>query len=149
MELLAHDLDDGPYGRIVRSKGFFTLASRADVTGLWSQAGGSARFDPAGVRGGLDDPTATAAAQDAQELVFIGIGLDAPALRARLESCLLTPAEMAQGAAAWAAYDDPFPAWAGLGPGEACDDEGCTEEAHEHDADTGGARPEWAGPPPR
>lgn len=121
MQLLAADLDDGPYGRVVRSKGFFTLASRPEVTGLWSQAGGSARFDPAGARdASYDDAT-----EHAEELVFIGIGLDREALAARLQSCLLTDDEMAAGPAEWRSYPDDFPAWEGYGADEGCDHEDC------------------------
>ena len=46
-----------------------------------------------------------------QELVLIGIGMDESKLRQRLDACLLTDAEMAQGPHAWTRYDDPFPAW--------------------------------------
>ncbi|MEV6833382.1 GTP-binding protein [Streptomyces sp. NPDC051133] len=43
---VTQELDSGAYGQILRSKGFFTLASRPHVTGLWSQAGSVARFEP-------------------------------------------------------------------------------------------------------
>ncbi|HMO64139.1 MAG TPA: all3515 family Zur-repressed PEP-CTERM protein, partial [Verrucomicrobiota bacterium] len=43
-----------------------------------------------------------------QELVVIGLGPDEPALRAMLDACLLTDAELAAGPAAWAALPDPF-----------------------------------------
>jgi hypothetical protein len=46
-----------------------------------------------------------------QELVFIGIELNIPAVRNQLDACLLTNAEMAQGSKKWARYRDPFPAW--------------------------------------
>lgn len=46
-----------------------------------------------------------------QELVLIGIALDADAWRAKLDACLLTDAEFALGATGWHAFDDPFPAW--------------------------------------
>jgi hypothetical protein len=46
-----------------------------------------------------------------QEIVFIGAHLDEPALRAALDACLLTDAEMAGGPRAWAQRGDPFPAW--------------------------------------
>nr|WP_324606175.1 GTP-binding protein [Streptomyces griseus] len=36
----------GACGQVLRSKGFFTLASRPWVTGLWPQAGSVARFEP-------------------------------------------------------------------------------------------------------
>ena len=61
-----------------------------------------------------------------QELVLIGVDLDAAALAARLDACLLDDAEMAAGTQAWADYADPFPAWV---------DE--LDEDHEHDHDHG------------
>jgi hypothetical protein len=45
-------------------------------------------------------------------LVFIGVGLDESAIRRNLDACLLTDAEMALGAKAWATLPDPFPRWA-------------------------------------
>ena len=45
-----------------------------------------------------------------QELVFIGAGIDWPALKARLDACLV-PATAAQGPDALPDYPDPFPTW--------------------------------------
>ncbi|MFJ3670164.1 GTP-binding protein [Streptomyces sp. NPDC090106] len=102
------ELDGGSFGRVLRSKGFFTLASRPQVTGLWSQAGSVARFEPSAAR---DDE-----APHAQELVFIGTGLRAPELHAALSACLLAPGEPAPDA-------DPFPSWSGHGIDDTCDQE--------------------------
>ncbi|KAA9151335.1 GTP-binding protein [Amycolatopsis acidicola] len=82
---LVTGLDSGEFGNVLRSKGFFSLVSRPGVTGLWSQAGPVARFEPYGT------------GPAAQELVFIGTGLDKVALTRALESCLT---------------EDPFPEWA-------------------------------------
>ncbi|QKW53404.1 GTP-binding protein [Streptomyces buecherae] len=89
-------LDSGAYGQVLRSKGFFTLASRPRVTGLWSQAGSVARFEPSSARD-ADSPFA-------QELVFIGTHLDAEPLRAALTDCLIQEGEAPPAS-------DPFPAW--------------------------------------
>jgi hypothetical protein len=43
--------------------------------------------------------------------VFIGVGMDEPALRRELEACLLNEAEMQGGSKAWGRLPDPFPAW--------------------------------------
>ncbi|MBB5857922.1 GTP-binding protein [Amycolatopsis umgeniensis] len=83
-------LDSGEFGTVLRSKGFFSLASRPGVTGLWSQAGSVARFEPQGVE---ETPR--------QELVFIGVGLEKDALLDSLRSCLATGSGSA----------DPFPEW--------------------------------------
>ncbi|MDV6014607.1 GTP-binding protein [Haloechinothrix sp. LS1_15] len=118
---VTEDMDSGALGRIVRSKGFFTLASRHAVTGLWSQAGSVAHFEPAEMPHAhahvpSDDPTDGAvhsglAGGSYQELVFIGTGLDHDALHAALQHCLLTTDEHGEGPGAWRDYPDPFPAW--------------------------------------
>ncbi|QNE74269.1 hypothetical protein F0344_06285 [Streptomyces finlayi] len=95
-EFVTDGLDSGAYGRILRSKGFFVLAGRTAVTGLWSQAGSVARFEPSGAR--------DAGTVQGQELVFIGIGLRTKALRAALTSCLTAEGEPMPPV-------DPFPAW--------------------------------------
>ncbi|MGJ7875012.1 GTP-binding protein [Streptomyces rochei] len=103
-------LDSGAYGEVLRSKGFFTLASRPRVTGLWSQAGSVARFEPSSAR--------DTGSPFAQELVFIGTHLDAGSLRAALAGCLMREGERPPGS-------DPFPAWDTYGLDEVC--------AHEHE----------------
>lgn len=101
-------LDSGTYGRVLRSKGFFWLASRPRVTGLWSQAGAVARFEPSGARG--------LGSEQGQELVFIGTGLRTEALRAALDACLLVPGEQVTS-------EDGFPAWETYGIEDACEHE--------------------------
>ncbi|AJE42999.1 GTP-binding protein [Streptomyces nodosus] len=108
-------LDSGAYGRILRSKGFFTLATRPQVIGLWSQAGSVARFEPSAAR--------DAEAPHAQELVFIGTRLDADALRSALTECLLTDGEELPP-------EDPFPAWDTYGFDDTCEHEHPEALAH-------------------
>ncbi|MFF9641197.1 GTP-binding protein [Kitasatospora aureofaciens] len=133
-ELVSRRLDAGEFGTVLRSKGFFWLASRPAVTGLWSQAGSVARFEPSGMRSTMTGPTGLAdataltglggeQAQSGQELVFIGTGLRKDDLRAALTRCLLDGAEHAAGPHAWTAFEDPFPQW----------DEYGLQEDHAHD----------------
>ncbi len=90
--------------RLLRSKGFFWLASRPEFAAVWSQAGPNLTFEPGGYWESLELPPG-------QEIVFIGVRLDRPHVRDLLNSALLTDAEMAAGPRAWQRYPDSFPAW--------------------------------------
>lgn len=112
---------------VVRSKGYFWLASQPTMAGSWSQAGAVARHGPAGYWWAAmpperwpQDPEAVALIRakwddrvgDArQELVLIGIRMDETALRTELDACLLTDLEMAAGPEAWTQLPNPFPNW--------------------------------------
>lgn len=102
---VTEEFDSGAYGQILRSKGFFTLASRPHVTGLWSQAGSVARFEPSAARG-TDNP-------ECQELVFIGTHLDADPLHGALTDCLMADGESPPPT-------DPFPTWDTYGIDDTC-----------------------------
>ncbi|MBX3226986.1 MAG: zinc metallochaperone GTPase ZigA [Labilithrix sp.] len=113
---------------VVRSKGFFWLSTRMDLAGSWSQAGGSASAEPAGMWFAAlpksewpDDPENGRVIEAAweepwgdrrQELVFIGADMDRATLLEGLSQCLLTDEEMRRGPKAWATFPDPFPTWA-------------------------------------
>ena len=141
------------HGRVLRSKGYFWLASRMDTAGSWGQAGGVMRHGGAGAWWAAvdeaewpDEEEARADIQDKmhdngapaqwgdrrQELVFIGTDLDEAALIAQLDTCLLTDAEMAAGPEAWAALPDPFPAWA---YDDHDDEDGDDDPDHQHGDD--------------
>lgn len=112
---------------VLRSKGFFWLASRLDKIGVWSQAGRIARLDVGGFWWAAipreDWPQIPGFAESLeriwnnevgdcrQELVFIGIGMDDLALYDSLQACLLTDAEIALGPESWQQLTDPFPVW--------------------------------------
>lgn len=112
---------------VLRSKGFFWLASRLDKIGVWSQAGRVARLDFGGfwwaavprshwpqvdsIRAEIDKRWNKEVGDCRQELVFIGIEMDELELYDSLQACLLTDEEMAQGIEAWLEFDDPFPDW--------------------------------------
>jgi G3E family GTPase len=120
-DFVATDLDSGTYGSVLRSKGFFHLATRPRVTGLWSQAGAVARFEPSEAHDSRSE-----AGKDTgygQELVFIGTRLHPTTLHHALSACLLTDDEQALGPQGWSAWDDPFPAWETYGLDETCDHE--------------------------
>lgn len=117
---------------VLRSKGFFWLATRNDVAGSLSQAGGVCRHGPAGMWWAAqprdewpqDDELAAEIAADwygapedasigdrRQELVLIGVALDAQRWREKFDACLLTDEEYALGPQGWQRMADPFPAW--------------------------------------
>ena len=134
---------------VLRSKGFFWLATRSDIGGSLSQAGSALRHGPAGMWWAAQDrsewPTGDAELEaeiaadwfgDAddmsvgdrrQELAIIGKELDEKHWRGAFDACLLTDQEWSQGAQAWLAFSDPFPSW------EMDDDDHDHEHDHEHD----------------
>jgi len=112
---------------LLRSKGYFWLATRNDMIGLWSQAGGSAEYRPTGYwwaaapKSGWpdDDETWRSIMKDWQEpygdrrqmLVYIGQDLDKEKMLEELRKCLLDDRELAMGPEKWAKFRDPFPEW--------------------------------------
>ena len=112
---------------VLRSKGFFWLASRLDKIGVWSQAGRVARLDFGGfwwaaipkthwpdvdpIRREIEQRWHPEVGDCRQEMVFIGIGMDEIAIYDSLQDCLLTDEEFALGIEAWKEMPDPFPEW--------------------------------------
>lgn len=112
---------------IVRSKGFFWLASRPEHAGSWSQAGGVSRQGLAGMwwasvpqqhwpedqasRDYIMQNWEGDTGDARQELVFIGMNMDEPQLRLKLEQALLTDEEMQAGPDSWVKLHDPFQPW--------------------------------------
>lgn len=121
------DLFQNAWSGVLRSKGWFWIASRPDFVGEIAQAGGALTHRAVGLWWAsplaadgpedLQDRETVARQWDStygdrrQEIVVIGIDLDQDALAARLDACLLTDAECAAGAEAWRTWLDPFPAW--------------------------------------
>lgn len=115
------------HGRLIRSKGYFWLATRPAHIGSWSQAGGIARCGVAGVfwravpkEHWPQDPDLREAilrhweepfGDMRQELVFIGQGLDREQLCRQLDDCLLSEEELFAGRDCWMALPDPFQPW--------------------------------------
>jgi G3E family GTPase len=115
------------FGKLIRSKGYFWLASRPEFAGQWSQAGGIARYGFAGMfwkavpksnwptdeqyLASIEEQWVEPFGDMRQELVFIGQGLDADEITRALNDCLLSEEEVLRGKAYWMTLDDPFPAW--------------------------------------
>lgn len=112
-------------GTLLRSKGFFWLASRPEHAGNWSQAGGIMHHGLAGrwwssvpkqqwpmeyledIESQWQEPFGDCR----QEIVFIGQNVEAEKVCLELDACLLTDAELATGPEAWSNYRDDFPQW--------------------------------------
>ena len=106
-------------GRLLRSKGYFWLASRHLETGLLVQSGRQFQWDYVGhwwnfieqAQWPLDEYRLqnimakwdSIVGDCRQELVFIGQGLDTQALQHALDNCLLSAQEIAAGPSAWQA----------------------------------------------
>jgi len=122
-----YDLIHQNWPGVVRSKGYFWLASDPTKAGNWSQAGAAARHAPAGhwwvsvptenwptdeesiawIYEKWDDKVGDAR----QELVLIGMDMDEEALRLSLDNCLLTKEEFSQGEKVWKTWANPFIEW--------------------------------------
>ncbi|GAA6201478.1 GTP-binding protein [Aquicoccus sp. SU-CL01552] len=120
-----HDLLNGPLPGVIRAKGHFWIATRPDWVAEFSLAGALSSVKPLGkwwatipqarwpehpqaldyIRNHWAEPFG----DRRQEIVFIGSGIDWPALRAGLEACLLP--EAGPDLAALAGLADPFPGW--------------------------------------
>ena len=115
------------YGTLLRSKGYFWLASRPQFVEQWSQAGGIARYGFAGMfwkavpkkEWPTDEESLTSIEEKwvepfgdmRQELVFIGQGLEQNNITQALDKYLLSEEEVLRGNEYWMTLKDPFPAW--------------------------------------
>ena len=114
---------------VIRSKGFFWLATRMAYVGLWSRAGGQFDIQVAGewfaavpreywpqdedeimkVLSNWKEPYG----DRRQEIVLIGRAaeMDEAYLNGCFDACLVTDEEMEAGQVFWATFKDPFPEW--------------------------------------
>ncbi len=121
------DFIHSDWNGLLRSKGYFWLASRHDIIGMWSQAGGSAEYRPIGFWWAAaprthwpdDDEICKAIMKDwhepygdrRQQLVYIGQNLPKEEMMKALRQCLLNDRELAIGPEGWKKFRDPFPEW--------------------------------------
>ena len=114
-------------GKLLRSKGYFWLATRPDYAEQWSQAGGIAHYGYAGMFWKAVPRNEWPQDEDylksilekwqephgdrRQELVFIGQNIDQQGICQWLDECLVTDEESQAGEKCWLTLEDPFPAW--------------------------------------
>lgn len=113
---------------VVRSKGIFWLASRNDLAGNWSQAGGSIRIDPLGrwMASFSDAERMMFPAENEAylkehgekpfgdrktQLVVIWVDLNKEEITKLLDSALINEEEV-KNPSSWAHFNDPLPVWA-------------------------------------
>jgi G3E family GTPase len=117
---------------VVRSKGFFWLATRPRFVGIWSQAGGACAYHAGAIWWAAvpreewpEDAQARAEIAELwnepfgdrrQEIVLIGQELKENAIREMLDWCLLTDRELARGLESWRRIKDPFAPWEHVEP---------------------------------
>jgi G3E family GTPase len=111
-DILENKRHHAAFGPVLRSKGFFWLATRAFQFGEWSQAGGMLTVGCGGpwfaeipdeawpedqdVRQSIENDFQGPWGDRRQEIVFIGEGVDETELTAILDECLLDDVEMKQ-----------------------------------------------------
>lgn len=116
-----HDVLNGDLPGVIRAKGHFWIATRPDIAAEFSLAGALSSVRPLGlwwaaaprerwpseseIPAWLAEIWREPHGDRRQELVFIGVGIDWPALKARLDACL------APEGANLAGLPDPFPQW--------------------------------------
>ena len=112
---------------LLRSKGFFWLATRHHMGINWSFAGHVARVHPAGNWLAAVSPERRPQTPDIadyvatywqepfgdrrQELVFIGMNMPKDDMLRQLNAALLTDDELALGETGWKLFIDDFPQW--------------------------------------
>ncbi|ABD55171.1 GTP-binding protein [Jannaschia sp. CCS1] len=120
------DVLNGDLPGVIRAKGHFWISTRPEWVAEFSLAGSLSSVKPLGtwwasvpqekwpdhgrVEAYLRDHWQEPWGDRRQEIVFIGAGIDWPALKARLDRCLV-PALAASGPDTLPDYPDPFPIW--------------------------------------
>jgi len=119
-KLLQHDL-----AGLFRAKGFFWLATRMDEVGGLNLAGSEVHCSSAGKWWAARTDAIREAEMPErtrkewrepygdrrQSFAVMGLDIEPKILQDRLDACLLTDSEMAEGENHWSTFADPFPSW--------------------------------------
>lgn len=122
-----YDWSKSQWPGVIRSKGFFWLASRMEIAGFWSQAGAICQNEPAGYWWAaapkklwpLEDERVNEILKNwkkpygdrRQEIVLIGVDMDKQKLTEAFDQCLLKDEEIQKSESDWKKFPDPFPEW--------------------------------------
>ncbi len=112
---------------VIRSKGFFWIATRPKYVGIWSQAGGVSSVEGGGLWYAAQPQEEWDADEEElsriqtiwdkdfgdrqQEIVLIGQRMNPKEITRLLDDCLLTDSELKKGKEYWSKAVDPFPSW--------------------------------------
>lgn len=126
-----HALLNGPLPGVIRAKGHFWIATRPEWVAEFSLAGALSSVSPLGtwwasvprerwpegdgITNYLKEHWQEPWGDRRQEIVFIGAGIDWPALKARLDDALV-PEQLAASIESLPQTTDPFPAWRRAAP---------------------------------
>lgn len=118
--VLDEQIEAGRFGKLLRSSGFCSFATRPGYLARWSHVGSMIDFAPILTDASMDDDQGSefadaveefALSVHGQDLALIGLDLDHEALTLGLDAALLTDAEFTAGPEAWRRMPDPFPEW--------------------------------------
>ena len=120
-------LTESAWEGVLRSKGFFWVATRPEVQAIWHHAGAAVTLEPSAPwmatipreqwelepdeLADLNNRWDPLLGDRMTELVFIGIDMDHDSIIAKLDSCVLTGEEIELGLSGWTDLDDPLPVW--------------------------------------
>jgi len=120
-------LTESAWDGVLRSKGFFWVATRPDVQAIWHHAGAAVTLEPSAPwmatipreqwdlepdeLADLDNRWDPLLGDRMTELVFIGIDMDHDSITAKLDTCVLTGEEIELGFSGWTDLTDPLPVW--------------------------------------
>jgi G3E family GTPase len=113
------------WGGVIRSKGYYWIASQPDYSFMWSQTARACQYERLGRwwvgmpkhrwpndaerLHQIEDVWEPEFGDRRTELAIIGFDLDRASLLQRLNAALVTNAELALDEADWRAFHDPFP----------------------------------------
>jgi len=106
---LTEEVAANAFGMVVRSAGFFRLATRPGLVGEWQQVGQRTLLNYLG-SDQLDSQESEVLSLG-QDIAIVGFDLDHRRLANALDLATLTDKELALGPNHWLTFDDSLPAW--------------------------------------